>query len=72
MVEDLNSAQEFSKTQTCFLFDLQPSFNPSGAQNALSIIHDPKQCGLTTQHEQGLPGTPGGTRGRKQGDASPE
>ena len=47
MVEDLNSAQEFSKTQTCFLFDLQPSFNPSDAQNALWIIHDPKQCGLS-------------------------
>ena len=32
----------------CFLADLQPSFNSSGAQNALWIIHDPKQCALTT------------------------
>ena len=53
MVEDLNSAQEFSKTQTCFLFDLQPSFNPSGAQNAPWIIHDPKQCGLSTHSTRG-------------------
>ena len=38
----------FSKTQTCFLCDLQPSFNSPGAQNALWIIHDPKQCALST------------------------
>ena len=32
----------------CFLGDLQPTFNSLAAQNTPWIIHDPKQCALST------------------------
>ena len=72
MVEDLNSAQDFLKHKHVSFLTSGPLLIPQIHRMPRGSSMIPNSVAFHSQHEQGLPGTPGGTSGRKQGDASPE